>query len=75
MYTTYHFNSATEINADILEAIKIAFRDKPVVITITEEAEAPDWQEELVLKRQQYYLDHPEELLDWETAKKQFKAE
>lgn len=37
MYTTYHFKSAADINMDILDAIKTAFKEKPVVITIEEE--------------------------------------
>lgn len=37
MYTTYHFKSALDINIDILNAIKTAFKEKPVVLTIEEE--------------------------------------
>ena len=37
MYTTYHFKSAADINMDILNAIKAAFKEKPIVITIEEE--------------------------------------
>ena len=37
MYTTYHFKSASEINADILEVIKAAFKTKPVKLTIEED--------------------------------------
>ncbi len=37
MYTTYHFKSAADINMDILNAIKVAFKEKPIVITIEEE--------------------------------------
>ncbi len=37
MYTTYHFKSAADINVDILNAIKAAFKEKPIVITIEEE--------------------------------------
>jgi hypothetical protein len=37
MYTTYHFKSALDINIDVLNAIKTAFKEKPVVITIEEE--------------------------------------
>ena len=37
MYTTYHFKSATEINTDVLDAIKAAFKGKAVVITVEEE--------------------------------------
>ena len=37
MYSTYHFKSAADINMDILNAIKTAFKNKPVVLTIEEE--------------------------------------
>lgn len=37
MYATYHFKSAADINVDILNAIKTAFKEKPIVITIEEE--------------------------------------
>jgi hypothetical protein len=40
MYTTYHLSSAQDITPDILEAIKIAFKSKPIVITIEEELDA-----------------------------------
>ena len=39
MYTTYHFKSAADINIDILNAIKTAFKEKPVVITIEEDVD------------------------------------
>lgn len=74
MYTTYHFQSASEINDDILEAIKIAFKGKPVVITVEEETkdssiEIPEWQKEIVRNRQQYFNENPEELLNWDETK------
>ena len=37
MYTTYHFKSAADINVDVLNAIKTAYREKPIVVTIEEE--------------------------------------
>lgn len=37
MYTTYHFQSAADITVDVLNAIKTAFKEKPVVLTIEEE--------------------------------------
>ncbi|MWB95291.1 hypothetical protein GON26_13060 [Flavobacterium sp. GA093] len=37
MYTTYHLDSAQDINEDILEAIKIAFKSRPITITIEED--------------------------------------
>ena len=36
MYTTFHFQSAKEINEDILDAIKSAFKNKPIVLTVEE---------------------------------------
>ena len=39
MYTTYHFKSAADINMDIINAIKTAFKEKPVVITIEEDVD------------------------------------
>lgn len=37
MYTTFHLPSAEDINTDILEAIKKAFKSKPITITVEEE--------------------------------------
>ena len=37
MYTTYHLSSAQDLSPDILEAIKIAFKSKPITITVEEE--------------------------------------
>ncbi|MBI2257352.1 MAG: hypothetical protein HYU67_00450 [Flavobacteriia bacterium] len=39
MYTTYHLNSAQDINSDILDAIKAAFKSKPITITVEEDHE------------------------------------
>ena len=40
MHTTYHLNSAQDINPDILEAIKAAFKSNPITITVeVDEAE------------------------------------
>ncbi len=37
MYTTYHFDSATDINSDLLKSIKAVFKGKAVVITVAED--------------------------------------
>ena len=37
MYTTFHFRSADDINTDIIQAIKAAFKSKPVTITVEED--------------------------------------
>ncbi len=34
MYTTYHLASAQEINTDVIDAIKAAFKSKPIKLTI-----------------------------------------
>jgi len=39
MYKTYRLDSAQDINTDILEAIKVAFKSKPITITIEEEVD------------------------------------
>ena len=37
MYTTYHLPSAQEINADIMDSIKITFKSKPIIIIVEED--------------------------------------
>ena len=37
MYTTYHLKSAQELSSDIVEAIKVAFKSKPITIIIEED--------------------------------------
>jgi len=37
MYTTYHLKSAQEVNTDILDAIKAAYKTKPITIIIKED--------------------------------------
>ncbi len=37
MYTTYHLTSAQDLNTDILDAIKAAYKSKPIVIIVEEE--------------------------------------
>ncbi|MDZ7900013.1 MAG: hypothetical protein U5N85_18550 [Arcicella sp.] len=37
MYTTYHFSSAQELSADILDSIKATFKKKPITIIVEEE--------------------------------------
>jgi len=39
MYTTYHFNSAQELSADILKAIKTTFKSKAITIIVEEDEE------------------------------------
>ena len=39
MYTTYHLTSAQELSSDILDAIKAAFKSKPITIIVEEDKE------------------------------------
>jgi hypothetical protein len=47
MYATYHLKSAEEINTDILDAIKAAFKSKPITIIIEEDIDAVALTEEM----------------------------
>jgi hypothetical protein len=37
MYTTYHLKSAQELNTDILDAIKAAYKSRPITIIVEEQ--------------------------------------
>jgi hypothetical protein len=37
MYTTYHLKSAQEVSTDILDAIKAAYKTKPITIIVEED--------------------------------------
>jgi hypothetical protein len=47
MYTTYHLTSAQELSTDILEAIKIAFKSKPITIIVEEDEDDFDLTQDL----------------------------
>lgn len=40
MYATYHLASAQEVNSDILDAIKAAFKSKPITIIVEEDEDS-----------------------------------
>ena len=39
MYTTYHLRSPQELSSDIIDAIKAAFKGKPITLTIEEDTD------------------------------------
>ncbi len=43
MLTTYHLSSPNEISTEIIEAIKLAFKDKSIVLTIEEEIDTTSY--------------------------------
>ena len=78
MQSVYHFKSVTEINSDILKAIKLVFKGKAVCITIKEENEEdasdiPQWQKLLGLKEIENIKNDKTELKDWNEVKNEFK--
>lgn len=36
MYSTYYFSSAEEVDSSIIDAIKAAYKSKPIIITVEE---------------------------------------
>ncbi len=68
MQTTYYLSSAQEINADILEAIKIAFKSKAITITIEEQqlSEVNEDTKEMLDYRLNDYLKNPNEVENFE---------
>ncbi len=53
MYSTYHFNSVSEITIDVVEAIKATYKGKSIVITIEEndEDDIPNFHKEILANR------------------------
>jgi hypothetical protein len=37
MYTTYHLTSAQDVSTDILDAIKVTFKSRPITIIVEED--------------------------------------
>jgi hypothetical protein len=37
MHTTFHLNSAQDVGSDLLDAIKAAYKSKPITIIVEEE--------------------------------------
>lgn len=69
MHTTYYLSSAQEINADILEAIKIAFKTKPITITIEEQSnfELSEDTTKMLDTRLKDYVENPYDVKDFDT--------
>ncbi|WP_315056528.1 hypothetical protein [Chryseobacterium indoltheticum] len=66
MNTVFHLSSADEINEDLINSIKAAYKKKPISITIEEDIYIPEWQKEEVRRRKQYADENPESLLDFD---------
>ncbi len=77
MYSTYHFKSAADIDMDVLNAIKTAFKEKAVILTIEEEHEfiIPDEQKQFVRNSIELHKKNPELLINEEEAWKMINAD
>lgn len=77
MHTTYHLSSAQEINTDILEAIKIAFKTKPITITIEEQNTfKPSTETKNLLDiRLNDYLQNPKDVKDFDELLNELESE
>lgn len=47
MHTIYHLESALEVNSDLIDSIKAAFKDKPITITVEEDSNLNELSDEL----------------------------
>ncbi len=69
MYTTYHLSSAQEVNVDILEAIKVAFKSRPITITIEEDLDFELSNETKIMldTRLNDYIQNPNDVQDFDS--------
>lgn len=68
MYTTFHLSSAQEVSVDMLDAIKAAFKTKPITITIEEDSdfELSDESKNMLDSRLNDYLNNPNDVADFD---------
>lgn len=74
MYTTYHLASAQEINSDILDAIKLAFKSRPIIITIEEEEQDFEISQEMATLLDERLLEDENDYITADESIKQLKT-
>jgi recombinational DNA repair protein RecT len=69
MNTTYHLSSAQEMSVDILEAIKMTYKSRPITITIEDDSnfELSTETKNLLDIRLNDYLKNPNDVQDFDT--------
>ena len=69
MNTTYHLSSAQEMSVDILEAIKMTYKSRPITITIEDDSnfELSTETKNLLDIRLNDYLKNPNDVQDFYT--------
>lgn len=73
MYTTYHLSSAQEVNTDILDAIKVAFKSRPITITIEEEEQDFELSQEMKNLLEERLLEDDSDYITADESIKQLK--
>lgn len=73
MYTTYHLSSAQEVNTDILDAIKVAFKSRPITITIEEEEQDFEISQEMATILDERLLEDDSDYITADESIKQLK--
>ena len=73
MYTTYHLSSAQEVNTDILDAIKVAFKSRPITITIEEEEQDFEISQEMATILDERLLEDESDYITADESIKQLK--
>ena len=73
MYTTYHLSSAQEVNTDILDAIKVAFKSRPITITIEEEEQDLELSQEIKNLLDERLLENESDYITADESIKQLK--
>ena len=71
MYTTYHLSSAQEVNSDILDAIKLAF--KSITTTIEEEEQDLELSQEIKNLLDERLLENESDYITADESIKQLK--
>lgn len=49
MYSTYYFSSAEEVDSSIIDAIKAAYKSKPIIITVEESTDVLNDEQKAIL--------------------------
>jgi len=69
MNATFHFTSAQEITTDVIQAIRLAYKEKPVSIYVQEyDPFLPEWQMQEMRRRDAITDNRPEYFLDGDTV-------
>ena len=65
MNATFHFTSAQEITTDVIQAIRLAYREKPVTLNVQEDDPfLPGWQIQEIRRRDAITDNNPAYFLD-----------